>query len=53
MDTLGPNQKCPDYQGFLADFQVNLCDKAPFGTINKCVNYRDVLIFKRTKSIYH
>ena len=32
MDTLGPNQKCPGYQGVLI-FQVSLYDKALFGTI--------------------
>ena len=33
---VGTNQMFPDYQGVLI-FQVSLCDKAPFGTINKCV----------------
>ena len=31
--------KCPD-------FQVSLYDKAPFGTITKCVDYAGVPIFK-------
>ena len=44
MDTLGPT-KSPDYLGVLI-FQVSLYDKAPFGTITKCVDYADVLIFK-------
>ena len=39
---LGTNQKC---QGVLI-FQVGLCEKAPFGTITKYVDYTSVLIFK-------
>ena len=46
MDTLGQIHKCPDYQGVLI-IQVSLYDKAPFGTITKCVYYADVLIFKQ------
>ena len=30
--------KCPDYQGALM-FQATLYDKAPFGTVTKCVDY--------------
>ena len=41
----GTNQKYPDCQGVLI-FQVSLYDKAPFGTITKCVDYAGVLIFK-------
>ena len=35
---LGINQKCPDYQGV----QVSLYDKAPFGTITRCVDYATI-----------
>ena len=45
-DTLGePTKSVLDYQGVLI-FQVSLYDKAPFGTITKCVDYTGVLIFK-------
>ena len=40
---LGTNRKCPNYQDVLI-FQVSLYDKAPFGTITKCVDYAGVLI---------
>ena len=42
---LRTNQKCPGYQGVLI-FQVSLYEKAPFGTITKCVDYTGVHIFK-------
>ena len=47
MDTLGPTKSVQIifYQGVLI-FQVSLYDKAPFGTITKCVDYAGVLIFK-------
>ena len=41
---LGTNKRCPDYQAVLI-FQVSLYDKAPFGTITKCVDYACVHIF--------
>ena len=37
------NKKCPDYQGVLI-FLVSIYDKAPFGTITKCVDYASILI---------
>ena len=43
---LGTNKKYPNYQGVGLIFQVSLYDKAPFGTINKSVNYAGVLVFK-------
>ena len=45
MDTLGTNKKCPDYESVLI-FQVSLYDKAPFGTITKCVDYAGGPILK-------
>ena len=42
---LKTNKKCLNYQGVLI-FQVSLYDKAPFGTITKCVDYTGVPIFK-------
>ena len=53
MDTLGPIisvqiikmsrlSRCPDYQGVLI-IKVSLYDKAPFGTVTKCVDYAGVL----------
>ena len=39
---LGTSKKCPGYQGVLI-FQVSLYDKAPFGTITKCVDYASAL----------
>ena len=41
---LGTDKQCPDYQSVLI-FQVSLYDKAPFGTITKCVDYAGGLIF--------
>ena len=41
----GANKKCPDYKGVLI-FLVSSYDKAPFGTVTKCVDYAVVLIFK-------
>ena len=40
---LGIIHKCPDYLGVLI-FQISLYDKAPFGTINKYMDYAGVLI---------
>ena len=42
---IGTTYKCPDYQGVLI-FQVSLYDKAPFGTITRCVDYAGDPIFK-------
>ena len=42
---LETTHKCTDYQVVLI-FQVSLYDKAPFGTITKCVDYVGVLIIK-------
>ena len=36
-------QMCPDYQGVLI-IQVSLYDKAPFGTIPKCVDMQVFLV---------
>ena len=43
MHTLGPLIS-PDYQG-VPILQVSLYDKAPFGTITKCVDYMQVSPF--------
>ena len=40
---LGTNKEYSDYQGVLI-FQVSLCDKTPFGTITKRMDYAGVLI---------
>ena len=42
---LGTTHKWPIYQGVLI-FQVSLYNKAPFGSITKCVDYVSVHIFK-------
>ena len=44
MDSLGPLISVLFIDVLI--FQVSLYDKAPFGTITKCVDYASVLIFK-------